>query len=101
MEMITLSSVKISNPTLSGIQTTVGNTPLLPLARLSENIPPEVQVYAKAEWFNPGGSVKDRPALNINRSAISSAPWRFYPAMLPQVEPLPVVYQRKIFRSRA
>jgi len=71
MEMITLSSVKISNPTLSGIQTTVGNTPLLPLARLSENISPEVQVYAKAEWFNPGGSVKDRPALNIIRSAIS------------------------------
>jgi cysteine synthase B len=29
-----------------------------------------VQVFAKAEWFNPGGSVKDRPALNILRAAI-------------------------------
>jgi len=42
----------------------VGNTPLLRL----RHIAPEsnkVQVYAKAEWFNPGGSVKDRPALNM------------------------------------
>lgn len=42
----------------------VGNTPLLRF----RNIVPEggrVEVYAKAEWFNPGGSVKDRPALNM------------------------------------
>lgn len=42
----------------------VGNTPLLRL----RNLAPQrgnVEVYAKAEWFNPGGSVKDRPALNI------------------------------------
>ena len=71
MEMITFADVKISTPALSGIQSTIGGTPLLPLARLSEKIPPEVQVLAKAEWFNPGGSVKDRPALNIVRSAIS------------------------------
>jgi cysteine synthase B len=31
---------------------------------------PGVQVYAKAEWFNPGGSVKDRPALNIIHTAL-------------------------------
>jgi cysteine synthase B len=31
-----------------------------------------VQVFAKAEWFNPGGSVKDRPALNIIRTAIAN-----------------------------
>ncbi len=30
-----------------------------------------VQVFAKAEWFNPGGSIKDRPALNILRNAIA------------------------------
>jgi cysteine synthase B len=30
-----------------------------------------VQIYAKAEWFNPGGSIKDRPALNILRTALS------------------------------
>src|SRR3982074_1541395 len=40
----------------------VGNTPLLRL-RLFENRYPDLEVYAKAEWFNPGGSVKDRAAL--------------------------------------
>lgn len=41
----------------------VGNTPLLRLARIDPDLPPNVAVYAKAEWYNPGGSVKDRPAL--------------------------------------
>jgi cysteine synthase B len=48
----------------------VGNTPLLPLRRVTRDISPNVRVYAKAEWFNPGGSVKDRPAFNIIRSAV-------------------------------
>jgi cysteine synthase B len=51
-----------------GIEAHVGNTPLLPLTHLS----PRVKVYAKAEWFNPGGSVKDRPALNIIRAALAA-----------------------------
>lgn len=42
----------------------VGNTPLLQLATLNREVP-HVELYAKAEWFNPGGSVKDRPALNM------------------------------------
>jgi cysteine synthase B len=40
----------------------VGGTPLLRI-RLFEERYPELEVYAKAEWFNPGGSVKDRAAL--------------------------------------
>lgn len=40
----------------------VGNTPLLRL-RLFEREAPALEVYGKAEWFNPGGSVKDRAAL--------------------------------------
>jgi cysteine synthase B len=40
----------------------VGNTPLLRV-RLFERDHPRLEVYAKAEWFNPGGSVKDRAAL--------------------------------------
>ncbi|MBU0510630.1 MAG: cysteine synthase family protein [Chloroflexi bacterium] len=48
----------------------VGNTPLLPLCRVIKDLSPNVEVYAKAEWFNPGGSVKDRPAFNIIRTAI-------------------------------
>ncbi len=49
----------------------VGNTPLLPLRRLSRGLSPRVKVFAKAEWFNPGGSVKDRPALNIMQNALA------------------------------
>jgi cysteine synthase B len=41
----------------------IGNTPLVPIRRLAAELSPGVQVLAKAEWFNPGGSVKDRPAL--------------------------------------
>jgi cysteine synthase B len=43
---------------------TIGNTPLLRLERTSAEFP-GVQILAKAEYFNPGGSVKDRPALNM------------------------------------
>lgn len=50
----------------------VGNTPLIKLTRLTEGISPGVEVYAKAEWFNPGGSVKDRPALWMIRDGINS-----------------------------
>src|SRR5229473_1325405 len=42
----------------------IGNTPLLRLKRILPRNP-KVEVYAKAEWYNPGGSVKDRPALNM------------------------------------
>lgn len=44
----------------------IGNTPLLPLRTVTaRRIRPGVRVYAKAEWYNPGGSVKDRAALSI------------------------------------
>ena len=46
----------------------VGNTPIVELTRLNPN--PSVKIYAKLEGNNPGGSVKDRPALNMIRSAI-------------------------------
>lgn len=50
----------------------VGNTPLLRLSRVTAHLPATVEVYAKAEWYNPSGSVKDRPALNIIRAAEAS-----------------------------
>jgi cysteine synthase B len=46
----------------------VGNTPLVRFRRIRPG-PAAVELYAKAEWENPGGSVKDRPALNIIREA--------------------------------
>src|SRR3954469_14256736 len=42
----------------------IGNTPLLSFKRITRDIAP-VEVYAKAEWYNPGGSVKDRAALSM------------------------------------
>jgi S-sulfo-L-cysteine synthase (O-acetyl-L-serine-dependent) len=53
------------------VEAQVGNTPLLRLERLATSmaLSPAVSLYAKAEWFNPSGSVKDRPALNILRTA--------------------------------
>jgi S-sulfo-L-cysteine synthase (O-acetyl-L-serine-dependent) len=46
----------------------VGNTPLVELTKLNPN--PSVKIFAKLEGNNPGGSVKDRPALNMIRSAV-------------------------------
>lgn len=41
----------------------IGNTPLIKLHKITEVLNSGVEIFAKAEWFNPGGSVKDRPAL--------------------------------------
>ncbi|MGQ9837855.1 MAG: PLP-dependent cysteine synthase family protein [Cyanobacteriota bacterium] len=46
----------------------VGKTPLIRLRRITADLPETVRLYAKAEWYNPGGSVKDRPALNMIRT---------------------------------
>jgi cysteine synthase B len=48
----------------------VGNTPLIRLRRLERDCP-GVELYAKAEFCNPGGSVKDRAALRIIRDALA------------------------------
>ncbi|MYH39810.1 MAG: pyridoxal-phosphate dependent enzyme, partial [Candidatus Dadabacteria bacterium] len=50
----------------------IGNTPLLELSETAKGCPPGVSIYAKAEWFNPGGSVKDRPARKMILEAIRS-----------------------------
>ena len=55
---------------LDGLPSHVGNTPLLPLRRVTSGLSPRVKVFFKAEWFNPGGSIKDRPALNIIQNAL-------------------------------
>ncbi len=48
----------------------IGNTPLVRLERVTRGLVPEgVEVWAKLEWFNPGGSVKDRAASAIIRAA--------------------------------
>ena len=47
----------------SSIEEYIGLTPLIRLNRITSELPPGVEVFAKAEHLNPGGSVKDRPAL--------------------------------------
>ncbi len=47
----------------NSIELIVGHTPLIRVRRITRDLPPGVEVLAKAEHLNPGGSVKDRPAL--------------------------------------
>src|SRR5437764_10721827 len=42
----------------------IGNTPLIRLKRITRDLS-GIEIYGKAEYFNPGGSVKDRPALSM------------------------------------
>jgi len=49
----------------------IGNTPLLRLERLTRDLP-GIELLGKAEWYNPGGSVKDRAASNIVAQARAS-----------------------------
>jgi cysteine synthase B len=74
-EFMTLLDYKLSQSDTDSVRDLtayVGNTPLIPLQRLTRDLSPRVKVFAKAEWFNPGGSVKDRPALNIIRTALAN-----------------------------
>jgi S-sulfo-L-cysteine synthase (O-acetyl-L-serine-dependent) len=52
---------------MKGIAGTIGNTPMVEILRMNPN--PAVKIYAKLEGNNPGGSVKDRPAFNMIKSA--------------------------------
>jgi cysteine synthase B len=66
-EIHTLSQVDAHS-----IDSLIGNTPLLSFRKVTEHLPENVKIYAKAEWMNPGGSVKDRAASNIVREAVRS-----------------------------
>ena len=47
----------------SFLESAIGNTPLIRLRTITKDLPENVEIYAKAEFMNPGGSVKDRAAL--------------------------------------
>lgn len=53
---------------MSGIIDLIGNTPLVEITRLNKN--PRVKIFAKLEGNNPAGSVKDRAAYNMVKSAL-------------------------------
>ena len=50
----------------------IGNTPLLSFQRITLHLPTNIELYAKAEWTNPGGSVKDRAAREIVAQAFAN-----------------------------
>jgi cysteine synthase B len=70
----------VSNP-VSGprgmLESQIGNTPLLRLRNVTRELPAGIDVLVKAEYLNPGGSVKDRPALAMIRDGEISG--RLYP----------------------
>ena len=57
---------------ITEVEARIGNTPLLGFKRVTSQLPGDIQIFAKAEWYNPGGSVKDRPAREIVRQAFAS-----------------------------
>jgi len=71
MEYISNTYTQLIAPPANKIEAAVGNTPLFSLQHLSQGLPAGVQVFGKAEWFNPSGSVKARPALNILQTALA------------------------------
>jgi cysteine synthase B len=52
---------------MKGVAGVIGNTPMVELVNMNPN--PAVKIFAKLEGNNPGGSVKDRPAFNMIKSA--------------------------------
>ena len=62
---------------LDALEAQIGNTPLLRLRNVTRELPAGTQVLAKAEYLNPGGSVKDRPALRMIREGEQTG--RLYP----------------------
>ncbi|CCQ91119.1 Cysteine synthase [Nitrospina gracilis 3/211] len=71
--LIVMSKLKLSEEVLApscpvimdeSVLKKIGNTPLIPIQNLTRDFP-DVEIYAKAEWRNAGGSVKSRPALQM------------------------------------
>lgn len=56
----------------AALENLIGNTPLLRFRNITAHLPENITIFAKAEWTNPGGSVKDRAAAEIIRSAEAS-----------------------------
>ncbi len=65
-----LKRLQFKAPDEGTLESRVGNTPLIQVRNLTRGLSPNVRILAKAEWFNPGGSIKDRPALRIIHTAL-------------------------------
>ncbi|WP_263809967.1 MULTISPECIES: PLP-dependent cysteine synthase family protein [Salinibacter] len=70
------SSASTAAPAASSLVDDIGRTPLLRLDRVADDLPDSVAVYGKAEHLNPGGSVKDRPALRMVEAGLDAGAFR-------------------------
>jgi cysteine synthase B len=64
MSVATTSAPSVPHLTSTNLLGMIGNTPLIRMERIARDLP-GIEIYGKAEFFNPGGSVKDRAALNM------------------------------------
>jgi cysteine synthase B len=64
MSVATTSAPSVTRLTATNLLSMIGNTPLIRMERIARDLP-GIEIYGKAEFFNPGGSVKDRAALNM------------------------------------
>jgi len=64
-----------ATPAHGSVLERIGNTPLLRLQRVGREFA-NAEFFGKAEWFNPGGSVKDRPALSMIQAGLASGELR-------------------------
>lgn len=69
--MVAVSNHTRQNVTASAVtlEQQIGNTPLISFRHITAHLPKNIAIYAKSEWTNPGGSVKDRAAYNIIKQA--------------------------------
>jgi len=70
------SAPSVSSPPTADVIDQIGDTPLLRLDAVTTGLPDAVTVYGKAEHLNPGGSVKDRPALAMIRDGLDTGAFR-------------------------
>jgi cysteine synthase B len=70
MTLTQMQKLQLRSTDEYSLESRVGNTPLIQIRNLAAALEPRVRLLAKAEWFNPGGSIKDRPALKIIRTAL-------------------------------
>jgi cysteine synthase B len=64
MSVATTSAPSVPHLTSTNLLGMIGNTPLIRMERIARDLP-GIEIFGKAEFFNPGGSVKDRAALNM------------------------------------
>lgn len=73
--VVSLKAVSSGSRSLKRIESVldlIGDTPLIEIRKIAHGLSPGVHIFAKLEGFNPGGSVKDRPALKMVQEGIQS-----------------------------